>query len=178
MGKMTALIGFIFAGAVLAAGWVEAEGLTSLTLPGPDDREYLAEPLDSRPVYDADDDSEPLHRVVTLRLSVGDGMQTVVEADLTRGCERMLARVAPDGGLYLLLGGLSRYTLLRWRPGNDAELLLEGGDFIARTEDERLVLTRDLPCDAEAYGFSEGGVLPKRSDGSPPGGISQSLYQQ
>jgi len=160
------------------AGWVEAEGLVSLTLPGPDGLEYLVEPLESRPVWGESDDTEPLHRVVTLRLSVGDGTETVVEVDLSRGCVLTLDRVAPDGCLYLLLGGNSRYDLLSWRPGNDAELLLEGGDFIARTADERLILTRDLPCDAEAYGFGWGFAMPMRSDCSPPGGISQSLYQQ
>lgn len=177
MSRLFVFVCFLLLGTVIATDWVEVNGLTELTLPGPGELVYNVEPLDSQPVFDDDcDDTEPLHQLVTLRLSAGCDAEQMVVVDLTRGCDLMLSQVAPDGALYLLLGGLTRYTLLRWQPGNDTELLLKGGNFIVKTTDEQLILSRDLPCDAEAHGFSY--VMPMRVDGSPPGGISLSFFQQ
>lgn len=175
MSKLFLFVCFLLLRTLFATDWVEVDGLVKMIVLGPGELIYMVEPLDSQPVYN-DDDTEPLHQLVTLRLSVDCDAEQMVEVDLMRGCELILSRVTSDGTLYSLLGGLTRYTLLRWQPGNDAEFLLEYGDFITRTTDGLLVLSHDLPCDAEAYGFYN--VLPKRYDGSPPGGISSSFFQQ
>jgi hypothetical protein len=182
LGKSAALICCLLGATALAGGgptdegWVVQEGLAPLVL-----GEFnFVEPIGVEPLAEEGEDTEPLEHRVTLRFhrEGGAAPDEPVTVDLPRGCELMMGRLGPDASTYVLLGGGTRYTLLRWRPQDVVETLLENGDFIARTDDERLILSRDLPCEAEAYGFSGGGVLPMRSDGSPPGGISQSLYQQ
>jgi hypothetical protein len=182
MVKIIPVVIFLFGTAALAGGptgegWVVQDGLAPLVL-----HEVVhVDPVAVEPLVVEDEDTEPLGRRVTLRFHTEDGAapDETVTVDLPRGCERMMGRVADaDGAVYVLLGGRTRYTLLRLRPWDTVETLLEGGDFVALTGDGRLVLSRDLPCNAEAHGFEDYVVLPKRSDGSPPGGISQSLYQQ
>jgi hypothetical protein len=157
-------------------GWVVQEGLTSLLLHG----FVHIEPINVEPLLAEGEDTEPLGRRVTLRFHTEEGAapDQIAVVDLPRGCERIIGRVAGvDGTVYVLLGGGTRYTLLRLKAWSTVETLLEGGDFIGISGD-LLVVTRDLPCNPADYGFEDYPVLPMRRDGSPPGGISQSLYQE
>jgi len=118
-------------------------------------------------------------RRVTLRFSTADGSapdQTAV-VELPRGCEELVGRFY-NGVAYLLLGGRTRYTLLRWEPWSKIETLLEGAEFIESTDDGVMILTRDLPCDPAAHGFERAAVMPTRYDGTPPGRLGESRYQR
>lgn len=164
------------AGDDLEQGWVVSEGLQPLVLGGC----VHVDPLEIEEYRAGDEDDDFRGRRVTLRFSTADGAapdQTAV-VELPRGCEELVGRLH-DGVAYLLLGARTRYTLLRWKPHAAVETLLEGGMFIGfAAADEVLLLSRDLPCDPAAHGFSRAAVLPLRHDGAPPGGLSESYYQQ
>ncbi len=164
------------AGGGLEQGWVVSAGLQPLVLGGC----VHVDPLEVEEYRSGDEDDERMGRRVTLRFSTADGAapdQTAV-VELPRGCEELVGRFH-NGVAYLLLGGRTRYTLLRWKPHATVETLLEGGMFIGFAADgEVLLLSRDLPCDPAVHGFSRADVLPLRHDGAPPGGLSESHHQQ
>jgi len=89
----------------------------------------------------------------------------------------------PDTGRIYLFGGMyNRHSLWSLElPDGEPEKLLSNLSRMTTVEwetTELRVFSEYLPCEPEDYGFPAYWVMPKVSDGSPPGGISQGCYDR